>query len=411
MKALRALLVPVILFVGFVSLGASRQVDSPIVSPEEQKIIVEEMRVFAEILISYATLSLDKPADIRACAQEMLRMKPNEKSCRDKYSVWHSKEEARMLETEMEGKFGGVGLEISEQDGKVVVISPIDGTPAYRAGLKSEDVITKVDGVAVVNITDATRRLRGTPGIAVEITVDRNGHEFLFKVVRETIIIHEVSVKTIGSSQDAIGHIKVKIFGEIMPEELRKEITKFRSQGVNKIILDFRNNPGGLLNSAFDALYDFARAGDVLIVMRERDQSTVYDAAYVKKKLRLNRAPGMFRDIRVVILVNKGSASASEIFAGTMKDWGYPVVGPPCDPSGKLPCGTFGKGVGQTVIPLSGGSSLGLTTFEFLVGNSKTKINDTGVVPTHKIVDPRPSSSETLREDKQLEKAIELLSN
>ena len=117
--------------------------------------------------------------------------------------------------------------------------------------------------------------------------------------------------------------------------------------------------------------------------------------------MELAREPGEFRNMRVVVLVNKGSASASEIFAGAMKDWGFPVVG----------YRSFGKGVGQTMFPLSNGSMLKLTTFEFLVGNSKTKINDIGVVPNYEISDPVLSTAEIIRNDRQLLKAIEILSN
>ncbi|OGD25086.1 hypothetical protein A2819_01845 [Candidatus Azambacteria bacterium RIFCSPHIGHO2_01_FULL_40_24] len=400
MKVLRSLLVPVILLFGFLPQMAFGQANLPPVSPEERELILQETQVFVEILIYYSKLSLDQPTDLRACVYEMFRMKPNEKSCRDKHSAWYSKEESQMLETELEGKFGGIGLEVSEQDGKVVVVSPIDGAPAYRAGLKSGDVIIKVDGYTVANIMDAVKRMRGKPGTAVEITVDRKGKTIAVWIVREVIITHAVSAKTIDSSFGAIGYIKVKTFSEVLPEEFRKEISIIRAKGIMKVVLDFRNNPGGLLWQALEILYDFARSGDTLMVMRERNQSTIFDTAYVKKILELKHEPGMFRDMRVVILVNKGSASASEIFAGTMKDWGFSVVG----------TNTFGKGVGQTMIPLSNGSRLRLTTFEFLVGNSKTKINDIGVVPTHEIADPKPSSSETLREDKQLEKAIEILS-
>ena len=118
---------------------ASAQPKLPPVSPDEQKILMEQSRVFMEILSYYAALSLDKPADLRACAAEMLRMKPNEQSCRDKHSSWEPKESSEDFAVEITGKFGGVGLEVAVQDGKVVVVSPIDGTPAYRAGLKSGD--------------------------------------------------------------------------------------------------------------------------------------------------------------------------------------------------------------------------------------------------------------------------------
>lgn len=364
---------------------------SDLLSNEETKIIVDESVVFGQILYFYATMALEKPADIRLCAYEMFRLKPNENSCRDKHSAWHSKEEAQALKTESEGTFGGIGLEVSNRDGKVVVISPIDGTPAFRAGLKPEDAIIKVDNKPVLNLMDAVTRLRGKPGAPVEITIERSGREFTFKIVREIITIKAVSTKTIDNPSGAIGHIKVKTFSEIMPEEFRKEITDLRGKGVNKVILNFSNNPGGLLNIALDILSDFARKGDVSIVMRERNEEIVFD----------NQKTGSFQDLKVVILINKGSASASEIFAGAMKDWGFPVVG----------SRSFGKGVGQKVFPLANGSALRLTTFEFLVGNSKTKINNVGVIPNYEIPDPAPSTAEILREDRQLEKAIEILSH
>ncbi|MBI2639984.1 MAG: S41 family peptidase [Candidatus Sungbacteria bacterium] len=392
---------------------ASRPEEKKIrIAPEDQRVIREKAAAFAEMLELYAVKSLVRPDNISNCAEEMLQMKANEKSCQDRYSVRHPKEEYEGdVVPEGEGRFGGVGLEVSQQDGKVVVVSPIDGTPAFRAAVKSGDVIIKIDGTAVSGITDAVRRMRGKPGTAVEITVERAGREMVFKIVREVITVHAVSARVFEGPSEKIGYLKVKKFSEILPSDFKKEMRAFRMSGIRKVVLDFRYNPGGLLNEALEILYGFARPGDVLIVMRERYRSTVYDTAYVKKLFRLNYEPGEFRDMKVVVLVNKGSASASEVFAGTMKDWGYPIVGPPCqrESDDKACTSTFGKGVGQTVFPLSDGSVLRLTTFEFLVGNSKTKINDIGVVPTHYIASPQASSAEILREDRQLEKAIEIL--
>lgn len=384
-------------------------------SAEDQKIIEEKAAAFTEVLELYATKSFVKPDNIAACAEEMLQMKKDEgKSCRDRYSAWHpEKEYEEDVAPDSEGRFGGVGLEISQRDGKVVVISPIDGTPGFRAAVKSGDVITKVDGNPVSDVADAVKRMRGKPGTAVELTVEREGKEMVLKIVREVITIHAVSAKTLGGGlSEKIGYLKVKTFSEVLPGEFRKEMLAFQRSGITKVVLDFRYNPGGRLNDALEILYGFARPGDILIVMRERHKSTVYDAAYVKDLLELYREPGEFRDMKVVVLVNKGSASASEIFSGTMKDWGYSIVGPPCsnDNDNGGPCrSTFGKGVGQTVFPLSDGSVLRLTTFEFLVGNSKTRINEIGVVPTLEVVSPTPSVAEILREDRQLEKAIEIL--
>jgi len=359
-------------------------------SEEESKIIENEMVTFGQILFLYATEALEKPSDLRLCAYEMFRLKPNENSCRDQYSVWHSKEERELIESDDEGKFGGVGLDVADRDGKVVVVSPIDGTPAFRAGFKPNDVIVKIDNKPVLNLMDAVRRMRGKPGAPVKVTVKRDGWEISFEVVREVIAVHAVSAKIIDNPSGAIGYVKVKTFSEIMPEEFRGEITKLRDQGINKVILDFRNNPGGSLNSALAILYDFARSGDVSMVMRKRNERIVFD----------NQETGDFKDLKTVVLINKGSASASEVVAGAMKDWGFPVVG----------SRSFGKGVGQTLAPLANGSLLRLTVFEFLVGNSKTKINGVGVIPNYEVPDPAPSPAEILREDRQLEKAIELLS-
>lgn len=400
MKAHRTLSVFIVLLFGLLPSTASTQVKLPPLPPEEQQLIIEDAKVFAEILAYYSTLSLDKPADLQACAQEMLKIKPNEKSCRDRWSAWEPKEDAQMLATEMDGKFGGVGLELSAKDGKIIVVSPIDGTPAYRAGFKPDDVIVKVDGIAIANIADVVKRMRGKAGVAVEITVMRGGRELTFNVVREVITIHAISARVIDGPSGLIGYIQIKIFSEVLPGEFRKEMAALHAKGVTRVILDLRNNPGGLMWSALDILYEFSGPNDIRMTMRERNRTTTFDASYIPDGVDADYAPGASRNMKVVVLVNKGSASASEIFAGTMKDWGFPVVG----------TDTFGKGVGQTILTLSDGSSLRLTTFEFLVGNSKTKINGVGVNPTYKVAGPQPSSSETLREDKQLEKAVELLS-
>lgn len=402
------------------ALNAQEQTPSPLIqiSAEESEIIKNEAITFYQILSLYATMALEKPPDLRLCAYEMFRLKPNENSCLDKHSVWHSKEEYELIQSSDLGKFGGVGLEVSDKEGKIVVTSPIEGAPAHRAGMKSGDVIVKIDNKPVLNIMDAVARMRGKPGAPVEITVKREEQVILFKIVREVITVHAVSAKTIDSPSGAIGYVKVKTFSKIMPEEFRKEITRFRGKGVTKIVLDFRNNPGGTLNSALDILYDFARPSDILLTMRERNKETIFDTNYVSSildgeetffegvKIIAMREPGAFRDMRVVVLINNGSASASEIFAGTMKDWGFPVIGS-CSPDNRC---SFGKGVGQTVFSLLNGSALRLTTFEFLVGNSKTKINDVGVVPNYKIPESTPSSSETTGEDLPLKKAIEILS-
>lgn len=374
----------------------------PEFSAADANIVAEQSSVFGEILWLYAMKSLVKPANLLLCAQEMLRMKPNEKSCRDRYSMYVPAAEAEIESASRRtGQFGGVGLEVGVKGDTVVVIAPIEGTPAYRAGILSGDEIVNVDGVIVLDVGDAVRRIRGKVGTKVLITVRRSNGEKTFELVREKIVIRAVETSVVGP---AIGYLRVKTFSEVMPGEFNAAMEKFRREGILKVILDFRNNSGGLLHIADEVLYGFARPNNTVIVMKERVEEIVHDTKYVREfsVLAFKKdpgEPGEFRDFKVVVLINGGSASASEIFAGTMKDWGYPVVG----------VKSFGKGVGQTVFPLSDKSELSLTTFEFFVGDSRVKINGVGVAPTHEVRDAVLSSSEILREDRQREKAIELL--
>lgn len=371
-------------------------------SPQDASLIARQSSVFAEILSFYATQSLSKPDNLVACAQEMLRMKPDEKSCRDQYSVYIPKEEYELgVAPELEGKFGGIGVEIGVRDGKVVVISPREGGPAFRAGVLPGDQILAVDGIPIKDISDAVRRIRGKVGTPVKVTFGREGSSLVLEIVREEIAIRAVEYRII----DGIGYLKVKTFSTVTPDEFRDALANLRSRGVSRVVIDLRYNPGGSLLETLEMLYEFAKAGDILITMRERDTERVFDTNSTRVALRSyknfgNRTPGTFRDMKIAVLINGGSASASEIFAGTMKDWGYPVVGSK----------SFGKGVGQTVFPLSDGSTLKLTTFEFLVGNGRVKVHGLGVTPTHPVSDPKLSSSDTLRDDKQLEKAMEVLS-
>lgn len=413
-------IIPGAVFISFLSAASAEQTKMQVfsnqLSKEETEIIQNEAVTFTQILYYYATSALVKPPDLRLCAYEMLALKPNENSCRDKYSAWHSKEDYQeSLLPEIEGKFGGVGLKVTNKEGRVIIISPIDGMPAEQAGVKSGDEIVEVDGKKINNVEDSVKLLRGKIGTKVRMKVRRGGANDLltFELVRAEVIIRATESKTL---RDGIGYIKIKIFSREMPGEFREIIKDFKNRGINKVIIDLRNNPGGLLNSALDLLYDFAKPSDVLMVMRGRNKNTIYNTDYVApllrsgggqaiifegKKVSLIREPGTLRDMKIAIIINKGSASAPEIAAGAMKDWGFPVIG----------LRSFGKGVGQDLFPLADGSVLRLTAFEFLVGNSMTKINEIGVSPDYKISDPALlSAAEILREDRQLLKAIEILS-
>jgi len=219
----------------------------------------------------------------------------------------------------------------------------------------------------------------------------------IFTLTREVIHIESVTAvileAKLGDRKDKIGHVRVLNFRANTVADFEKAIKTLVEKKVYKVILDFRNNPGGLLSSVLEMLAFFMKAQDIAVTVKERVNEKVYDAAYIAGNYDI-RGFGNFRGMKVVVLINGGSVSASEIFAGVMKDWGYPVVGEK----------SFGKGVGQSVFKLSDGSTFWLTTFEFLVGNRRVPIRDQGVIPTVLVVQPEDG-----KQDLQLEKAVELL--
>lgn len=355
-------------------------------------------QVFRQVLQAYAVYSLVKPKNLALCAEEMLHMKANENSCRDSHSAWHSKEEWKEMNAELEGAFSGVGMQIGMRDGKVVVISPIEGMPAFLKGVKPGDEIQKIDGIAPKDAEDAVKRIRGIVGTLVKILFYRDGKPIEIEIKRANIKISPVESRTV---KPGIGYLRMTIFSESLSSNVEAALDKFRKDGVKNVVLDLRGNPGGLLASAIEVLYKIARPTDTIVSTRWRTHKEVDDASNVKEKYGITGDPGKFRGMRFAALINKGSASASEIVAGTLKDWGFPVVGTT----------SFGKGVGQTIIPFADGSRLRLTTFEFLVGNSHTPINGIGVSPTYEVGDPKPTATaDILREDRPLNKAVEVLS-
>jgi len=362
---------------------------------EEKFGIGRQKNLIDEITVLIAVNALERPKNLARCVTEMLVM-TRSGECRDRFSHYEPRVVAEAMGEDIRGELGGVGMELTMRDGYVTVVALIDGTPASRANVKAGDVISAVNGVDVRDVKTAVKLIRGAPGTEVEVTILRKGAKVPMKVklIREKITVQSVRAAT-TPDVPPIGILTTTVFNENTPELFGAELQKFVDQGINRVALDFRNDPGGLLNSAFRMLAYFMKPDDTAIVMKERSQETVYDVNRLVKEKKIKKENvGAFRNLKVVILVNEGSASASEIFSGTMKDYGYTVVGKP----------TFQKGVGQSVFPLSDGSTLSLTTFEFLVGNNHVVIRDKGVTPTVIVENPEDKSK-----DLQLEEALRIL--
>jgi carboxyl-terminal processing protease len=367
-------------------------------SAKEQAGIDKQKQILQEIIELYAKATLERPQDLVACAREMFAMRPSG-ICRDKFTHFLTPEEAEIKTQDDSNEFGGVGLEIHWEDGKTVVVSPLPGTPADRAGIKPKDVVTKIDGKEPKTLTQAVLWMRGDPGTKVKVTIERAGGaspiEYILK--REDITVNPVE-SSLASANPEIGVIKVKRFQEKTYEFFESAMENLRQNGVQKVVIDLRNNPGGLVPSVLQMLGPFMKPDDLALTIRYRKTLESFGSKQITVSLLKSRwlLPrfGKYLDMKIVVLINSGSASASEIFSGTMKDWGYPIVGE----------NSYGKGVGQNIFRLSDGSELALTTFEFTVGNHKVKIRDLGVTPTVEVKQP-----EGEKKDLQLEKAVELL--
>lgn len=359
---------------------------------EEQYDLMEQQGVLQQILAFYTTEALERPANIVACVQEMFAIRYSGE-CRDRFSHYEPPRDTELMAEQQSGVFGGVGMELTVRDGRIVVVAPMPGGPAERAGVKSGDMIVEVDGKPVKTLQHAVLSIRGEKGKTVMLTIAREGADkpLYIIIVREEIIVRAVYTETVHHNGKPIGIIRVTTFSEQTAQFL-PAVQSLQAKGVTEFVIDLRNNPGGLFAEALRFVAHFMGEGDVVITIRNRTGDKKYDRARIRKEFGIKEF-GALRGVKMVVLINEGSASASEIVSGVLQDYGFPVVGTK----------SFGKGVGQTVFPLFDGSTLALTTFEFLVGNKQVVVRDRGVspdVPIEKGADGK---------DLQLEKALALL--
>ncbi|MBL7049947.1 MAG: S41 family peptidase [Nitrospira sp.] len=281
----------------------------------------------------------------------------------DPHSSFMPPETFKEMQIDTRGEFGGLGIQIGIKDRLLTIIAPIDDTPAFEAGIKAGDKIIKIEGDSTKDISlhDAVSKLRGKPGTPVTITILRKDVEKPMDITIIRAIIKLKSVKT-RVIDETIGYVKLTQFQEKSAEDMRKALEKLEAKGITALVLDLRNNPGGLLKGAVDITSQFLPPGKLVVYIKGRNgEQTEFNTSNGNK----------FYSYPMIILVNEGSASASEIVAGAMQDWGDAVV---------LGNQTFGKGSVQTVIPLSDGSALRLTTARYYTPKGRS-IQTTGITP------------------------------
>ncbi len=283
----------------------------------------------------------------------------------DDYSQFMAPDLYREMQVETRGEFGGIGIEITLREGVLTVISPIEGTPAIRAGILPGDRIVEIEGEPTkgISIFEAVRKLRGEPGDPVSIKVMRIGEAELldFTIVRDIIRIE--SVKDIRMVNDRIGYIRITQFQEKTPGDFDRAMEQLLDKGMEALVVDLRWNPGGLLTSAITVADRFLKKGQLIVETRGRDDQ-VEMAARASGR-------GPYPRIPLAVLINEGSASGSEIVAGALRD-NYRAV--------LVGSKTFGKGSVQSVLPLPDDSGLRLTTGRYYTAG-KRAIQEEGVTP------------------------------
>ncbi|MGO9015617.1 MAG: S41 family peptidase [Dissulfurispiraceae bacterium] len=282
----------------------------------------------------------------------------------DPHSGYMTQDAFKELQVETKGEFGGLGIQIGIKDAVLTVIAPIDDTPAYKAGIKAGDKIVKIAGESTKNmdIEKAVTKMRGPKGTPIVLTIFREGWKETkdFTIVRDIIKIKSVKSKMLDSS---IGYIKLTQFQESTAADLASALTGLKKDGMTSIILDLRNDPGGLLNSAVDVAEQFLPPKQLVVYIKGRTGDKIEYFTEGDKP--------SYTGIPMVVLVNQGSASASEIVAGALKDWKRAII---------IGMQTFGKGSVQSLIPLSDGSGLRLTTAKYYTP-SGTSIQNVGITP------------------------------
>jgi carboxyl-terminal processing protease len=318
----------------------------------------EELKTFSEVLTQVQKSYVDE-TKVKDLVQGAIR---GMLSTLDPHSAYMTPEMFKEMQVETKGEFGGVGIQIGVKENRLAVIAPIEGTPAYRAGIKPGDFIIKVNDEPTKDLTlmDAVQKMRGPKGSKINLTIQREGtpDPIQFTLVRDTIKIESVKSKVL----DNIGYVRLTQFQESTGRDLGKVLKQFKDQKLQSTILDLRNNPGGLLTASVEVSEQFLPGGKLVVYTKGRESKK--DEWIAKGKDQMDDSP-------MIILINEGSASASEIVAGALQDYGRAVI---------VGTTSFGKGSVQTILPLGDGSGLRLTTAKYYTPKGRS-IQTTGITP------------------------------
>ena len=310
----------------------------------------------------------------------------------DPYSAYMSPESFENMQTETSGEFGGLGIEVSMEAGVVKVISPLDDSPAYEAGVKAGDYIVKINNIQVQGKTlnEAVEIMRGPVGSNIEITVRRKGVKkaLVFNITRKIIKVRSVKSKIIDNN---IGYIRLTAFNENSSNQIKKKINEFnKNENIEKFILDLRNNPGGLLSQAIKITDFFLSSGEIVSTKsRQENENRKWFA----------QAGDILNGETLVVLINNGSASASEIVAGALKDHKRAIL---------VGENSYGKGSVQSIIPLRNKGAIRLTISKYYLPSGES-ISEVGVSPDIVVAEDNDNFRIDTDSDNQLTYAIKLL--
>ena len=310
----------------------------------------------------------------------------------DPYSAYMSPEMFENMATETSGEFGGLGIEVGMEAGVVKVISPIDNSPAYRVGVKAGDYIVKINEIQVQgkSLSEAVELMRGPVGSDIEITVRRRGERkaLTFTITRE--IIEVASVKTEIKDKN-VGYIRLTSFNENSSDQIKNKLGEFKkNKNIEKYILDLRNNPGGLLSQAIKISDFFLENGEIVSTKSRKNSE---NRKWFAKK------GDIINGDTILVLINYGSASASEIVAGALKDHKRAIL---------IGEATYGKGSVQSIIPLDNKGAIRLTVSKYYLPSGDS-ISDVGVVPDFEVAEESDSFRINTETDNQLDFALKLL--
>jgi len=308
----------------------------------------------------------------------------------DPYSAYMTPESFADMQTETSGKFGGLGIEVGMESGVVKVISPIDDTPAAKAGVKAGDYIVKINSIQVQgkSLMEAVELMRGPVGSSIELTIRRIGVKkaIVFNIIREIIEVKSVKSEIL---EKKIGYIKLSSFNENSSTQIKNSLTRFRKQDLKGYILDLRNNPGGLLSQAIKITDYFLDDGEIVST---RSRKSSENRRWFSKK------GDIINGKTLVVLINYGSASASEIVAGALKDHKRAII---------LGVSSYGKGSVQSIIPLKNKGAIRLTISKYYLPSGQS-ISKIGVTPDIEVVEKSENFKINTKTDNQLNFALKL---